>query len=100
MKFNSKITAAALQAQVDALKQKAEAPVTNLIIRFDGRTGNIYIDALGDQVPTQLLYTMLSVAMEKIKEAEVKQKLAEEQIAQANLGAPQEVPQEVPNEET
>jgi hypothetical protein len=65
----------------------ANAPVLDLIVRFDGRTGQISIGTMGGQIPIAAIYKMLDGARELLHQQELqavaqKPEEPEEQIPQ------------------
>jgi hypothetical protein len=59
-------------ARVQTLIQAAQAPVVDLIIRFDGRTGQIAIKTIGPDIPAAAVYKLLDAARDALRDAELR----------------------------
>jgi hypothetical protein len=73
-------------ARVKTLLQAAQAPVVDLIIRFDGRTGQLAIKTIGPDMPVAAVYKLLDSAREVLHNVEVNS--LKEQAPKEELSTP------------
>lgn len=58
-------------AKVQALLNAAQAPVIDLVIRFDARTNRITLAAIGGRLAPELVYYLLEQARAKLRAEEL-----------------------------
>jgi len=58
--------------QAETFLRVANAPVIDLIIRYDGRTDKIVISSIGGQVPLPVIYKLLDMARDTLHNEELK----------------------------
>lgn len=60
------------QEQIERIEKLLNAPVLELVIRFDAGREKISIDMIGGGIPVQTAYKMLDAAREIVRQMELK----------------------------
>lgn len=60
------------QKQGEAFLNILNAPVVDLVIRFDSRTGSMSLSVIGGKLEMATVYKILDAARDKLREEEIK----------------------------